>query len=99
MSMWITQIRDRMSAVGLSISQLSAYTGIGSNRISPFLNGQKTLDGPTLQSIYATLISLEELQNLAPDWPLDFNKIIEIKSLLERKRQGEMVAPLARAAS
>ena len=93
---WIGQIRSRMDALGISIAQTAAYTGVGSNRLSPFLAGQKDLDGPTLQHIYRLLISLEELQQLASDWPLDFSNIKAVKRLLERARTGELESAIPR---
>jgi hypothetical protein len=92
-------IETRLASTGLSLVQLSAYSGVGTSRLSPWLSGLKQLPAPVWQQVYETLINLEKLQlAVGEDFPLDFRTIEKIKTLLSRMRAGEVLGVAARAA-
>ena len=83
-------VGDRVITLRLSMSQVAAYSGIGVNRLSPWLSGQKELPNAAVKEIYQTLVALEALQvAVGEEFPLDFRQVQKIKSLLERAKLDE----------
>jgi hypothetical protein len=90
MSTYSNIISVKMASLGISQQQLSFYTGIHTNRLSPFLSGQKDLGAVDLIKINDALASLEKLAETALPWPIDFRRVVEIKMLMEQLKYGEL---------
>jgi len=90
MSTYSNIISVKMASLGISQQQLAYYTSIHTNRLSPFLSGQKDLDAVSLTKINDALASLEKLAEAALPWPIDFRRVVEVKRLMEQLRFGEL---------
>jgi hypothetical protein len=90
MSTYSNIISVKMAALGISQQQLSYYTQIHTNRLSPFLSGQKDLGAVDLTKINDALASLEKLAEAALPWPIDFRRVVEVKRLMEQLKYGEL---------
>lgn len=90
MSTYSSIITIKMASLGISQQQLAFYTSIHTNKLSPFLSGQKDLGALDLTRINDALASLEKLAETALPWPIDFRRVVEIKKLMEQLRFGEL---------
>ena len=90
MSTYSNIISIKMAALGISQQQLSFYTQIHTNKLSPFLSGQKDLDALSLTRINDALASLEKIAEVATPWPIDFRRVVEVKRLMEQLRYGQL---------
>jgi hypothetical protein len=85
----------RMTLAELDVSQqqLSAFSGVNINRISPWISGTKDIGNLDLEKINETIRNLKRLTELAQPWPIDFRRVGTIRLLLERLRNGEFDRP------
>jgi len=90
MSTYSNIISVKMAALGISQQQLAYYTSIHTNKLSPFLSGQKDLGAVELTKINDALASLEKLAETALPWPVDFRRVVEVKRLMEQLKYGEL---------
>jgi hypothetical protein len=90
MSTYSNIVSVKMASLGISQQQLSFYTLIHTNRLSPFLSGQKDLGAVDLTRINDALASLERLAEAALPWPVDFRRVVEVKRLMEQLKYGEL---------
>lgn len=90
MSMYSNIVNMKMAALGISQQQLSFYTGIHTNKLSPLLSGQRDLDAASLEKINDALANLERLAEAALPWPIDFRRVVEVKRLMEQLKYGEL---------
>jgi transcriptional regulator with XRE-family HTH domain len=90
MSTYPNIVQMKMAGLGISQQQLSFYTGIHTNKLSPFLSGQRDLDALSLTKINDALASLEKLAEAALPWPIDFRRVVEIKKLVGQLKYGEL---------
>jgi hypothetical protein len=90
MSMHSDLTNLKMAALPISQQQLSFYAGIGTQKLSPFLTGQKDLDAVGLLKVHDTLACLEKLAEAALPWPIDFKKVAEVKDLMTKLKNGEL---------
>jgi transcriptional regulator with XRE-family HTH domain len=90
MSMNNTIIPIKMAALGISQQQLAFYTGIGTQKLSPLLSGQRDLDAVSLTKIYDALAALERLAEVSSPWPIDFRQVVAVKRLMEQLKYGEL---------
>lgn len=81
-------IVDRLYKLKLSKAQLSTLVGIPPQRLIPGLRGVVKLSNVEFERIYSTLDDVERLTEVAKPFALPVD-VSEIKSLLERAKQGE----------
>src|SRR5258708_3462806 len=79
----------QMAELDVSQAQLSAFSGVNINKINPWLAGTRDLSNVELEKINDTIKSLRRLVELAQPWPINFRRVGDIKSLLERMKYGE----------
>jgi hypothetical protein len=86
--------RVTLAELDISLQQLSAFSGVNINKISPWISGTKDIGNLELEKINTTIHNLEQLVELAHPWPIDFRRVGAIKNLLDRLRNGEFDRPL-----
>jgi len=86
--------RVTLAELDISLQQLSAFSGVNINKISPWISGTKDIGNLELEKINTTIRNLERLVELAHPWPIDFRRVGAIKNLLDRLRNGEFDRPL-----
>jgi hypothetical protein len=90
MSTYSNIVSVKMAALGISQQQLSYYSGLHTNKLSPMLSGQRDLGAVELTKINEALAGLEKLAEAALPWPIDFRRVVEIKRLMEQLKYGEL---------
>jgi hypothetical protein len=81
--------RMTLAELDVSLQQLSAFSNVNINKISPWIAGSKDISNVDLEKINETIRNLKSLAELAQPWPIDFRRVGVIKILLERLRNGE----------
>jgi hypothetical protein len=86
----ITKVR--MAELGISLTQLGVYAGVGLQKLSPWIGGVRPLDSESITKVNDAIKDLIRLQEIAAPWPIDFRRVVDIKHLLQQMRNGEFEA-------
>ena len=81
--------RMTLAELDVSLQQLSAFSNVNINKISPWIAGSKDINNIDLEKINETIRHLKRLAELADPWPIDFRRVGVVRILLERLKNGE----------
>jgi hypothetical protein len=79
----------RAHVLQVNTAQLSALSGIPSNKLSLFLGGTRGLQNHEITRLRAAIDDIEALVRMASPFPLSFRDVGRIKDLIARMKAGE----------
>ncbi len=80
---------EKLFRLKMTISQLAGISGIGDNKLSPWLRGTKPLSNDAYLTITETLQDIQNLVELFQPAPVDLRNVGVIKDLIARMKAGE----------
>lgn len=87
--MWRQVISLKQAKLGVNQAALAAYSGVHQTKVSRFLSGLQDLPNEIVLNLNDTLNQLEKLAIIFDPAPLDFSKIIGIKTLIKKLEDGD----------